>query len=195
MREYFTTIYKTVSTIAKGMAVTLRTSFEPKATLAYPDVKPLLPERTRGRLHNIVEDCIGCRACERACPVDCIAMDLETRGPDEPRPLTSKESGAIARKYRVPRFDIDFSLCCWCSLCVFACPTHCLTMTKEYEFSVFDRAQWVYDFGEAKLGYDLDKKYWKDHPDELEAFMKKQAEKKAAEEAKAKAAEAKPEGT
>ncbi len=56
-------------------------------------------------------------------------------------------TGWIKEKY-ILKFDIDFSTCLWCGLCTVVCPTQCLTMTKEYEFSVTDKKDLVWQFGE-----------------------------------------------
>jgi formate hydrogenlyase subunit 6/NADH:ubiquinone oxidoreductase subunit I len=47
-------------------------------------------------------------------------------------------------------YDINMTLCCYCSLCVFPCPTHCLVMTPEYEYSVYDKKDHVVHFAKEK---------------------------------------------
>jgi len=38
------------------------------------------------------------------------------------------------------------SLCCYCNLCVYPCPTDCIYMTPEYEFASTDLTQHLYHF-------------------------------------------------
>ncbi len=146
MRASVHHVTQTFSTIFKGMMMTLKIAMQPKCTLEYPDVKKNLPERTRGRLFNVIEDCIGCLLCAKACPTDCIRIDIVKREKDEAVPRTSVESGEKPIRFWIPKFDIDFNLCCWCGLCTDPCPTHCLTMTKEYEFSAFKKEDLVFHF-------------------------------------------------
>jgi len=153
MKMYFLKIFVGLLSILKGMSLTLRVAFRKKATIQYPFVKRELPTRTRGQLLCDIDDCIGCYLCAVACPVDCIYISTVKRGPDEEIPLTAPDRGAKKRRFHVPQFDIDFSLCCWCSLCTVVCPTDCLYMTKEYEFSVDDKKSLVWQYGDnLKVG-------------------------------------------
>ena len=43
-------------------------------------------------------------------------------------------------------FDIDMSLCCYCNLCTYPCPTDCIYMTPEFEFASTDLTQHLYHF-------------------------------------------------
>jgi len=95
------------------------------------------------RLFNKIEDCIGCGQCARVCPTDCIDIQTEKRGKDEPAILASD---GTAIKLRTFVFDIDMTLCCYCGLCTFPCPTHCLVMTPEYEYAVYDKRDHIYQF-------------------------------------------------
>jgi len=65
--------------IAQGMALTLRRFFAPKATIQYPETKPDIAVRFRGRLQLLYDEsgnlkCETCFQCAQACPVECIDM-------------------------------------------------------------------------------------------------------------------------
>ncbi|MGB1581990.1 MAG: 4Fe-4S binding protein, partial [Nevskiales bacterium] len=52
-------------------------SFRKRATVQYPEEKPYLPPRYRGRIvltrdPDGEERCVSCNLCAVACPVDCI---------------------------------------------------------------------------------------------------------------------------
>lgn len=142
MKKYMTDIYKAVTTTLIGMGVTGRNAFKKPVTLEYPDVRWQLPGRYRGILHNREEDCIGCLACARACPVNCIHIEISKREKDE-YGITS--DGTKITQW-IPRFDIDMALCMICGLCTEVCPTECLTMTKEYELAVQKKGDMYLEF-------------------------------------------------
>lgn len=141
--DYGKDIWDGIHTVLVGMGVTWGRFFKRGITLQYPTERWEMPERTRMRLFNKIEDCIGCGQCARACPVDCIFIDTEKREKDEPE-LFASDGSAI--KLRTTRFDIDMTLCCYCSLCTYPCPTHCLIMTDEYEYSTYDKIGLLYRF-------------------------------------------------
>jgi ferredoxin len=72
--------------IAKGMALTLRRFFEPKATIRYPEVRLDVPPKFRGRLQLLYDEwgtlkCETCFQCAQACPIECIDMGgIDTKG-------------------------------------------------------------------------------------------------------------------
>jgi NADH-quinone oxidoreductase subunit I len=83
--------------LLKGMGVTLRYMFKPKATLNYPFEKSPESPRFRGehalrRYPNGEERCIACKLCEAVCPSQCIVIEAEPR-----------EDGSR----RTTRYDID----------------------------------------------------------------------------------------
>ncbi|HXV59950.1 MAG TPA: hypothetical protein VEK15_04595, partial [Vicinamibacteria bacterium] len=51
-----------------------------------------------------------------------------------------------AIKQSVVQFDIDMSLCCYCQLCVYPCPTNCIVMTPEFEFAEVQKTNFLYRF-------------------------------------------------
>jgi NADH:ubiquinone oxidoreductase subunit E len=67
------------SGIAQGMWTTLRNLFAPKVTRQYPEERPQMPERWRGRLDLIYDPfgehkCEVCFQCAQVCPVEAIDM-------------------------------------------------------------------------------------------------------------------------
>jgi formate hydrogenlyase subunit 6/NADH:ubiquinone oxidoreductase subunit I len=133
--------------VLNSMWVASRHFFTPSVTLQYPTEKWKMPERSRAKLFNRVEDCIGCSSCARACPTNCISIQTEKRGKDEPERFASD---GTAIKLRIVKFDIDMTLCCYCGLCTFPCPTQCLTMTGAYEYSVYDKKDHIYHFAKEQ---------------------------------------------
>ena len=95
-----------------------------------------LPPRTKGLIQNDIDQCIGCRECAKACPVDCFVIESE-RLQD-----TQKEWVSL--------FDIDHSKCIACGLCVEVCPTNSLSHSKRYEFAEYDRKNMVESFGKGE---------------------------------------------
>jgi NADH-quinone oxidoreductase subunit I len=66
------------STIGVLWRVFLHT-FRKRATVLYPEQKPHIPPRWRGRIilsrdPDGEERCVACYLCSAACPVDCIAL-------------------------------------------------------------------------------------------------------------------------
>jgi ferredoxin len=72
--------------IARGMFLTLRRFFAPKATIRYPEVKADIPHKFRGRLQLLYDEwgtlkCETCFQCAQACPIECIDMGgIDTKG-------------------------------------------------------------------------------------------------------------------
>ncbi|HEY0444408.1 MAG TPA: NAD(P)H-dependent oxidoreductase subunit E [Candidatus Limnocylindrales bacterium] len=72
--------------IVKGMALTLRRFFEPKATIKYPEERPDQSPKFRGRLQLLYDEygtlkCETCFQCAQACPIECIDMGgIDTKG-------------------------------------------------------------------------------------------------------------------
>src|SRR6187200_1195536 len=72
--------------IVRGMGLTLRRFFAPKATIRYPEVTADVAPKFRGRLQLLYDEygtlkCETCFQCAQACPIECIDMGgIDTKG-------------------------------------------------------------------------------------------------------------------
>ncbi|MBT4033476.1 MAG: 4Fe-4S binding protein [Candidatus Marinimicrobia bacterium] len=143
--SYFSNISSAITTLVDGMKVTMGYFVRPRehVTLQYPDEVWPIPTRNigvgeiesyntiRSKLVVDFEDCIGCKACERACPVNCINIETFKAGPEEDIGTTKNDTKI---KLRVTSFTIDMSECMFCDLCTHPCPENCIHMTPDYQF-------------------------------------------------------------
>ena len=137
-REYFRSIYDGVSTTATGMKITLThlLAREP-ITVEYPDrvgqpVEETLPPRYRGFLMVDMEICISCKACELACPIDCITIEDVKIEKCKVLGVSGKPSPKTRESYV---FDINMGKCMYCGLCTEPCPTGAIHHTTAFEGS------------------------------------------------------------
>lgn len=147
MLEAIKDSWSTFMSIFTGMGVTFRHLFSPSVTLQYPDERMELPKGARAKLYVNIDDCIGCNLCARACPVNCI--DIETVPATEDVDLGQTSTGN-PKRFWLTRFNIDMAKCMYCDLCVHPCPTECIYMVSDYEYSEFDRTNLVYHFSNLK---------------------------------------------
>jgi ferredoxin len=72
--------------LVRGMGLTLRRFFAPKATIRWPEVKADVAPKFRGRLQLLYDEygtlkCETCFQCAQACPIECIDMGgTDTKG-------------------------------------------------------------------------------------------------------------------
>ena len=125
--------------LLQGLGITGRLFFHRKATIQYPEVKPVPSDRFRGMFGFSEERCIVCYACAKACPIDIIhiADHFEEIEVD----------GKKRKKKKLDRFDIDVKRCMFCGLCEEACPTAPLSIwltTNSYEAAAYERNERLY---------------------------------------------------
>ncbi len=113
-----------------------------EVTEGYPDpvsskTADDLPPRSRGLLFNDIDRCTGCRECEKVCPSQCIYIE--------------EEPGADNAKIWVSVFDIDFSQCIFCGLCVETCQPASLIHTRQYEGAAYRLTDLVASFGRGQV--------------------------------------------
>ncbi len=180
IKDYFSNIARGTVTTVAAFTTASKHLFTRSFTIQYPREKAELPDRTRHRLHVVIEDCIGCKNCERACPVDCIKIEPIK----VPRSVDLGNSSAgNPIPFWLASFTIDMAKCCYCGLCTDPCPTGCIQMTPIYEFSSYEVTDLVYQFSmmsEEEIAEALRM---------FEEEQKRKAEEKA-EKAAARAAEA-----
>ena len=72
--------------IVRGMGLTLKRFFQPKATIRYPEVRADVAPKFRGRLQLLYDEygtlkCETCFQSAQACPIECIDMGgIDTKG-------------------------------------------------------------------------------------------------------------------
>jgi NADH-quinone oxidoreductase subunit I len=117
------------------MGIVFSHLFRKRVTVQYPEEKPRIAPRWRGRIilardPDGEERCVACYLCAVACPVDCIALQS-----------TEDEYG---RRYPA-FFRINFSRCIFCGFCEEACPTYAIQLTPDFEMSEYERPNLVYE--------------------------------------------------
>jgi NADH-quinone oxidoreductase subunit I len=114
----------------KGMWLTLKTMLKKAPVTMYPQEKEIPVPRARGVISLDVDNCTVCMLCARECPDWCIYIE----GHKEEQP-PSKPGGKPRARATLDRFDIDYSLCMYCGICVEVCPFDALHWSPEYEYS------------------------------------------------------------
>ena len=156
---YLGNIIDTCKTIFEGMAISFSYLFRRPVTVQYPDRMPMrvqdtLPFRYRGILEVDLEICTGCLACERACPIDCIVIDVK--------------KDAQTRGMVMTRFDIDMAKCMYCGLCSEPCPTGAIHHTPEFEGADYSLESLIRRFVKEPVVAYKPKKTGEDDPELVE---------------------------
>jgi NADH-quinone oxidoreductase subunit I len=142
---WLTDTYTAVTTVAKGMWVTLRywlITYDPDRKtftekFEYPELPVPVAPRYRGFHRYDLTTCIACDQCAKACPVDCIYI--------------GKERVTKGKGFKVTTFTIDYTKCMFCALCVEPCPVDCIFMGATHDLSCYSRDGCIVDFSRLPL--------------------------------------------
>lgn len=124
-----------------GLKITSVNFCQPTITVHFPRQEVDNLDTFRGHLELVAKDddpftprCVSCGMCADVCPSNCIKLTVVTEElPPEPAPLILNDAievpGAVkakppkkAKKKRLERFDLDFTLCSLCGQCAQSCP-------------------------------------------------------------------------
>jgi NADH-quinone oxidoreductase subunit I len=143
-----------VFSLVRSLWEVFRHAFARRVTVQYPEEKPYLAPRYRGRIvltkdPDGGERCVACNLCAVACPVDCISLQA-----------AEDEHG---RRY--PEFfRINFSRCIFCGYCEEACPTYAIQLTPDFEMGEYKRKNLVYEKADLQIegpGKYPDYNFWR----------------------------------
>ena len=110
----FSHFFKDVYNLILGLFTVFKHSLKKSVTVEYPEHKPALPERFRGKHEWNENKCCACKSCERVCPTGAIIVD--------------KSEQCLS-------FKIDLKICMFCGNCMYYCPQNAIKMTKNFELA------------------------------------------------------------
>ena len=146
MIKYITDIIKGIISLMEGLMVTLKHVFRKPITLQYPEQRPDISLRFRGRLVMPVDPatsnnrCTACMLCVRACPNHSIDCEKLIGEDGKPKPK------AVSYTY-------NMGSCIYCNLCVESCAFAAIIMSDEYETGTENKAALTLDLVAEK--YEL----------------------------------------
>ncbi|GAC1310082.1 MAG: hypothetical protein NVSMB16_06640 [Acidimicrobiales bacterium] len=129
----------------KGLKTTFMTMVRGAVTVQYPHEREDVTARSRGVIALKEDNCTVCMLCARQCPDWCIYIEGH-KDKEPPR----REGGKPRTVSKLDRFDIDYSLCMYCGICVEVCPFDALHWSPEFEYSEPNIADMLHD--KVRLG-------------------------------------------
>ena len=130
-----------------GLFTTAKRLPKRAVTLQYPTEKWPMPERSRGVVVLLSDpetgelNCNACLVCMKQCPVSAIDITQGKNEKGERYPIT---------------YTIDNTLCCFCGICEEVCNFDAIKLTGKYEFSVYNKADLIYNKEKLQaLGRDV----------------------------------------
>ena len=101
-----------------GHFTVFKHSFKRAVTVEYPEKKVKLPERFRGKHVWNSNECVGCKICEKVCPVNAIHINK------------------VEDNFEM---QIELSKCIFCGNCQYYCPKLAIEMTNKFELATTNK--------------------------------------------------------
>jgi len=124
------------------MSVTLKhILFRSPITVQYPEQREKMKPRYRARHRFVIENCISCGSCARACPNQTIQMKVVR--------VEEKQVKDRVVKKKIQHPEIYYGRCMFCGLCVEACPPKPKALVwsnREIELAEYSREELFYPY-------------------------------------------------
>ncbi len=153
MIKYIKNIITGIISLCEGLSVTLKHVFRKPITLQYPEQKPDLQLRYRGRLVMPVDPekndirCTACMICAKVCPNHSILEIEKVIEDGKPKPKAKK-------------YIYNLGTCMFCNLCVEACPFAAIIMSDEYALANEDKEKLILELVSEKYNLTGKKLNW-----------------------------------
>ena len=137
MKQPFKDVVGGLHSLVTGLRITIGQFFKSNVTLQYPHQSVKMAPRFRGHI-ELVRDpatgraiCFACKACEKACPSDCITVDGAKREGEKKKSVTD--------------FKLDFTKCSLCGSCVEACKSEAIRYSRAYNQASTNKEDYIMD--------------------------------------------------
>jgi NADH-quinone oxidoreductase subunit I len=136
-------LLRQTAAMLRGLLITGRYLFRRRVTAQYPDAKPPVEARFKGRhwltlYADGVERCVGCELCVIVCPSQAIYVKAAENTP---------EHQVSKGERHAQEFQINMLRCIFCGFCEEACPTGAIVLGHDYELSGYTRESMIYTKG------------------------------------------------
>ncbi len=133
--------------LIKGLKYTLGRFFSKPITIQYPEERREVAPRWRGiHYFNLDESgtnkCVACGLCAAVCPAHCISIKA---GEDEE-----------GMRYPIS-YEINAIRCVYCGFCVEACPVDAIRMSHKYDFTGYNREDFILNIHRLETQDYMDK--------------------------------------
>lgn len=134
IKDYFSSLFKGIWSLLKGLKVTGKEFVTPKVTEQYPENRATLKiaDRFRGTLTLKYDaegnhKCTACGLCQMNCPNGTITVV----------PKMVEIDGK--KKKKLDKYMYDLGSCIYCNLCVTNCAFGAIEFSNDFEQAVFNR--------------------------------------------------------
>ncbi len=106
-------IFYSIKAIFTGIFTVFKHLFKKPISKEYPEVKPNLGLRFRGK--HTLNNCTACGYCQKVCPTNAISIEKSERG--------------------LEKYQINLQKCIFCGNCMYYCPTKSMNLSREFELA------------------------------------------------------------